>query len=130
MNYKQAAIKAGVGLLLFPFIGALLVLIIKGGDFAQTVAVITSNVSLQVIFLAAAGFISGAVVQQSKAGYVELAVAGLVASFIAVVIFGTAFRIDAYQPSYAASAFLGAPVAVMGTALVLIPRLVYNIVRR
>lgn len=130
MNFKQAAIKALVGLILFPVIGALLVLVIKSGDVGQTVAIVRSNVSLQVMFMAAAGLIAGVVIQQSKAGIVELAIVGVLCAFVAIVVFGTYTGTDNFQPSYAASAFLGAPVSVICSALTLIPRMLFNIVRR
>lgn len=130
MNFKQAAVKALVGLALFPFIGTLLVFVIKSGDVAQTMAIVASNISLQIMFMAAAGVIAGLVVQQSKAGFAELAATGVLCAFVAVVVFGTYTGTNNFQPSYAASAFLGVPVAVMSSAITLIPRMLFNIVRR
>ena len=130
MNFKQAAIKAGIGLILFPIIGAFLVLLIKSGDVGQMLAIVTSNISLQIIFMMAAGVISGMVVQQAKAGLPELLFAGLVCALVAVIVFGTYTGTNNFQPSFAASAFLSVPVAVMGTAIVLVPRLLFHVVRR
>ncbi len=130
MNVKQAAVKALVGVILFPIISALLVLAIKGGDVSQALTVISNNISLQIVFMAAAGVIAGLVMQQSKASYVELAMAGLLCALVAVVVFVTYTSAVVFQPSFAASAFLGAPVAVMSSAITLIPRMLFNIVRR
>ena len=130
MNFKQAAIKAVVGLVLFPLIGALLVFIIKSGDVAQTLAIVSSNISLQIVFMAAAGVAAGVVVQQSKAGFIEMAAVGVLCALVAVVVFGTYVGTNNFQPSYAASAFLGVPIAVMASAISLIPRMLFNIVRR
>ncbi len=130
MNLKQAAVKALVGLILFPVISALLVLTIKSGDMAQTLTTINRNISLQVVFMAAAGVISGVVMQQSKAGYAELAVAGVLCALVAVVVFVTYTDAVVFQPSFAASAFLGVPVGVISSAIALIPRIIFNIVRR